>query len=93
MIVSSRPGHGTFPSRLMPDYIQLKTDKAGWPIQPKGLVSTSVQNRDTWHTVLGPLDVVTAAIVDGELQMPNAAQALLSQVGPAAIQLQVVGDQ
>ena len=71
MIVSSRPGRGSFPSRLMPDYIRLKTDKDGWPIQIKGWVTTLVQHSDAWHTVLGPLDAVTAAIVDGKLQMPK----------------------
>ena len=71
MIVSSRPGRGSFPSRLMPDYIRLKTDKNGWPIQPKGWVTTLVQHSDAWHTLLGPLDAVTAAIVDGKLMMPK----------------------
>ena len=71
MVVSSRPDRGLFSSRLMPDYIRLKRDKHGWPIQPAGWVTSIVQARDAWHSLLGPLDAVTAAIVDGQLVMPK----------------------
>jgi len=71
MIVSSRPDSGRFPSRLMPDYISLKRDLSDWPIQPKGWVPSLVQAWEAWHSLLGPLDAVTAVIVNGKLVMPK----------------------
>jgi len=71
MVVSQRPGRGMFPSRFMPDYIRLKCDKNGWPIQPSRWVTSLVEARKEWHRLLGPLDAVTAAIVDGKLVMPK----------------------
>ena len=71
MVISSRPERGSFPSRLMPDYIRLKLDRNGWPIQPNGWVTTLVQHGAAWHTELGPLDAVTATIVGGKLMMPK----------------------
>ena len=55
----------------MPDYIRLKLDRNGWPIQPNGWVTTLVQHGAAWHTELGPLDAVTATIVGGKLMMPK----------------------
>ena len=77
----------------MPDYIRLKTDKDGWPIQPKGWVTTLVQHRDAWHTVLGPLDAVTHRHSGHRGRQAADAQALISHEGLLAIQSPVVGDQ
>ena len=71
MIVSYRLGRGAFPTRFMPDYIRLKRDAAGRPIIQRRHVTSVVQARDEWHRILGPLDAVTASIVDGKLVMPK----------------------
>ena len=71
MVVSSRPDRGNFPSRLMPEYIRLKRDAKGWPVQPRGWVTSLVEHSGAWHTELGPLDAITAVVVDGKLSMPK----------------------
>ena len=71
MVFSHRLGRGSFPTRFMPDFIRLKRDASGRPVFPKRFVTSLVAARHEWHRILGPLDAVTAAIVDGKLVMPK----------------------
>ena len=53
-----------FPSRFLPEYIKLKSTPT------RDLMSIRMA-ADQWHKRLGPLDAVTASIVEGRLCMPK----------------------
>ena len=62
-LVRSARGYD-FPSRFLPEYIKLKSTPT------RDLMSIRMA-ADQWHKRLGPLDAVTATIVEGRLCMPK----------------------
>ena len=58
-------------SNFLPEHIRPPLDSHGRPIWPKFRVTSLIENRDSWYKLLGNVDGVTSAIINGDLVYPR----------------------